>query len=874
MAPMTNAERQKKYRERLKNDPVKYEALRKKHLDRVKSNKKKIDYLSDTQKEETRKKWREYSARYYRKKKGELRADKEEDTSKTKSQENTNTKKIKAKVKKLTKEVKATKEALIVTMKRNENMKKQIYRLKQKVAAIKNNKEKYTKEDIAQTNNELEILSESLKSVYKLSNRQEKNVLKKVIVNPITKKHRITNKLTKVIGLKGKIRKYVVMSSKRCSLKKEIHDFYLRDDVSRPTAGKKECKTKNKIKIQIRYLLDTVKHLYELYKTNGGKASYNTVLRHKPFYVLPPKLENCETCACMRHENIKFKITKLYKLGVIETCYQNDLLKQIACDLESKACMYGECQNCASKNIDIVQMDPTENISWLEWGLKKVSYKKKNDEGQPIESFTKKVTKEVKTENSRVFVHKFQNEIKLFKRHVFNMNHQQNKFREATKNIKVNEVVLIIDFSENYQCKHNVEIQGMHFGSSRKQITLHTGVAYIKNRKPEPFCTISPNNEHSPFSIWAHLYPVINYFKYSYPDIDTIHMFSDGPTTQYRQKINFALFSKYTKYFGFNHASWSFFEASHGKNAADGIGGVLKRLLDRYVAYGADISDANAAFKLLQDKSSITLYYITDHDIAIIKEFNPMNHISQLTGTMMLHQIISTEDVNKIKYRHISCFCGERRGDCLCFDVKVHKLVKDKNMSDTKQKREIVIKTGTEVKKRKLNGPSEAKGKENQLKINKRIKRKTHENSMERQQDINMESENKTKEEKSILIQAAPKRKVNKSKQCKGKKKKKQTIDYSSSNTDLDSNLYAKSDDSPWNEGESDDDLFIVNRNKMARPIKNKVTILSEVKYSAENCNYLDVTKAGPLKLNKIDLNYNLHTKKYIDNTSDEESIF
>lgn len=90
---------------------------------------------------------------------------------------------------------------------------------------------------------------------------------------------------------------------------------------------------------------------------------------------------------------------------------------------------------------------------------------------------------------------------------------------------------------------------------------------------------------------------------------------------------------------------------------------------------------------------------------------------------------------------------------------------------------------------------------------------------MERQQDINIESENKTKEEKSILIQAAPKRKVNKSKHCKCKKKKSQTIDYSSPNTDLDSNLYAKSDDSPWNEDESDDDLFMVNRNKMAQTV-------------------------------------------------------
>lgn len=91
--------------------------------------------------------------------------------------------------------------------------------------------------------------------------------------------------------------------------------------------------------------------------------------------------------------------------------------------------------------------------------------------------------------------------------------------------------VLIIDFNDNYQFKYNVDIQETHFGFSRvvftylldfidhnkyyKQIILHTGVVYIKNRKPEPFCTISSNNEHSPFSVRAHLYPVVNYIKYS-----------------------------------------------------------------------------------------------------------------------------------------------------------------------------------------------------------------------------------------------------------------------------------------------------------------------------------------------------------------------
>ena len=50
---------------------------------------------------------------------------------------------------------------------------------------------------------------------------------------------------------------------------------------------------------------------------------------------------------------------------------------------------------------------------------------------------------------------------------------------------------------------------------------------------------------------------------------------------------------------GMNHVNWSFLEAGHGKGAADGIGGVLKRTADRIVAQGADLPNAEAVFECL-----------------------------------------------------------------------------------------------------------------------------------------------------------------------------------------------------------------------------------------------------------------------------------
>ena len=49
---------------------------------------------------------------------------------------------------------------------------------------------------------------------------------------------------------------------------------------------------------------------------------------------------------------------------------------------------------------------------------------------------------------------------------------------------------VIVDFSENYNAKYALETQGTHFGASQVQVTLHTGVAYIRD-KPVSFATIS-----------------------------------------------------------------------------------------------------------------------------------------------------------------------------------------------------------------------------------------------------------------------------------------------------------------------------------------------------------------------------------------------
>ena len=118
---------------------------------------------------------------------------------------------------------------------------------------------------------------------------------------------------------------------------------------------------------------------------------------------------------------------------------------------------------------------------------------------------------------------------------------------------------------------------------------------------------------------------------------------SDGPITQYRNKLNFYSFTTIVHDWGFQTASWNFFEAGHGKGARDAIGAAVKRQADQLVLSGIDLLDAMKLFNFLSCSQSATKFYFIDE--ASIVHINSLCHKSlrPISGTMKLHQIQSDE---------------------------------------------------------------------------------------------------------------------------------------------------------------------------------------------------------------------------------------
>jgi hypothetical protein len=437
-------------------------------------------------------------------------------------------------------------------------------------------------------------------------------------------------------------------------LRKAVVAYYNRDEISRVVAGKKSTITHNKIKMQKRLLNDNLTELYAKFvRQNNYKISYAAFCRLRPFWVRQPTDKDRDTCLCKIHENHELIIRAGISSGIVKT---SGLTKpsEIVCDEKSRGCMYGICDKCKGETIDydilkVVELNSGPEIEFQKW------QQTTNNEGYKIVA---KVTNSLPAES---LMHEITNSTNRMKMHTFNMQHQHEAYANTIATLDENSCVLHIDYSENFSCGYAKEIQSAHFGGSHPQATLHTGVLYFKDDTIS-FTSISDSLEHGPIAVWKHLEPIHDLIK-TQKNINTIHYFSDGPTTQYRQKHNFFLFSTRCP---FTHATWNFFEAGHGKGAADGVGGALKRKADNLLRHGTDLPTPQRLYEeLKKSKTGIKLFWVGRE--CIEKFRNSVKHLLDaqipVPGTMKLHQV-EKDGYGRILKRNLSKIPEHNEGCC------------------------------------------------------------------------------------------------------------------------------------------------------------------------------------------------------------------
>lgn len=521
------------------------------------------------------------------------------------------------------------------------------------------------------------LLTQMNKNYKDMTSEVHKQMISNLLTGKYLKKYRCQSTLRKKIKCFAKYKQTKRTKKNGYGLHRNIVQFFCRDDITTLTPGKKQTVTKGKIKKQKRLLNDNLKNLHKKYCEEFPNISFATFCRHRPFWIVRPKLSDRDSCLCRKHSNMQFMLDVLVREKILVETTVESLCALVTCNPNLKDCMMNTCNSCMNKdcvdNLDrIVEQKTVRVYTWKDEITEIIKDNKK-----------KLIKKTVKIEQRKllgILCRDFNSEFKkIFCPHVFKKNHQTEQRRKCLQQLAYDEAAVHMDFSENYLCRLSEEIQAMHFGSSHNQATLHTVVVYTEADLPKSYCTISSSKQHNAYAVWAHLVPILEILRMK--GVDTVHFFSDGPSSQYKNKENLFLLNTFYKEMGFKYATWNFSESSHGKGAPDGVGAAVKRVADGLVSLGEDIPNAKVLFEKLSNRTSVTLFYIEENKITEIQEKLQLNKIPKIKGITSVRQIVSSGTI--MQSRQFSCFCKKFPATCNCHQPQELKGFRQSSSPDT-----------------------------------------------------------------------------------------------------------------------------------------------------------------------------------------------
>lgn len=420
---------------------------------------------------------------------------------------------------------------------------------------------------------------------------------------------------------------------------KKIVEFYLREDVSRELPGMKDFVSvkagDKRQKLQKRLLLHTIAEVHELFLENFP----NDEVCKTKFASLRP--ENCvfagspgtiQLCTCKICGNLKLKldavnIKRYFNLQKFSHC-----TRLILCENASQDCYNLKCSKCPgmshflSSLSSILESESVEDVLYKEW-----------DSTDRTEFVTK-------LESLESFILKLERDLKCYLPHKF-VKDQQSKFYQTKKaNLKVGELLIVEDFSQNYSFLVQDAVQSYYW--TNNQSTVYPMVGYYIGTDGELrhlcFVVISECLHHDATAVHVYDKLAMKFFKEKLTDINMVYHFSDGAGSQYKNKYNFVNISFHEK----DHnvpCEWHFYATSHGKGPSDGLGGTVKRCAKLASIRGHKITTPLELYEYhLQKSDSIDFAYVTtaDYDKAKDDLKSRFEFVKTVPGTRAFHSII------------------------------------------------------------------------------------------------------------------------------------------------------------------------------------------------------------------------------------------
>lgn len=357
-----------------------------------------------------------------------------------------------------------------------------------------------------------------------------------------------TKKLVKYHGILCEPTKKI--SPKRIdeAIVKKVRDHYYSDSISRACPGIRDYVLKadkdgEKEKVQRRLVLMNLYEAYILYKEqfpsdNIGFSKFAS-LRPKECILVGSAHGIHETCVCTYHQNTKLTFDSLsaskFPLFRDLTSYR-DFLTLMRCEEPTDKCKLNECEECPGiygKNVTTgihekltyhFEQDEIENVSYKQWA--------NTGPGMRLTTITSP---------THEFIDDFCRQLLQLNRHDF-IAKKQAEYSNSLKNqLKDDEIIALLDFSENHSFDVQFQIQTYYFG--KPQCTIHPICLYYKEDneiKIKSIIIIAESTDHNINSVYLFQTKLVEYLRRERKTTKKIIFFSDGAAAQYKNRKNFS----------------------------------------------------------------------------------------------------------------------------------------------------------------------------------------------------------------------------------------------------------------------------------------------------------------------------------------------
>ena len=342
--------------------------------------------------------------------------------------------------------------------------------------------------------NTLKTLTDETKSGEDISQKKHaKKTLTKVL-DSITEGTKTKRSMQKKTGLKRQsvhektwweCRKRKIRSDKTTEqTEKAVRAFYKSGEVSRCLPSKKDVNKNNEPKfvmtVPIREAFLAFKKKYP-YRKIGITNFYKL----KPKNVKKVSETNRKCCLCQVCCNAALALEAMNNFTATKQMKKEKLNKQSAIDLvvcdytgefAKPECLAKECGSCGINKLienyqDVEQLYGDENITYYKW--ESVSFNVKDGVVKRCVSCVEK------TSSVKDFLYQhLVTVVEPLASHLFRAKWQINMLETCKETLSDNEAVTVMDFSENYSCRFQNEVQSAFFDTN--QVTIHPMMMYYK----------------------------------------------------------------------------------------------------------------------------------------------------------------------------------------------------------------------------------------------------------------------------------------------------------------------------------------------------------------------------------------------------------